>query len=521
MDDRSLFDEIPGAYPEVMKKQVDSDLVKAVQKFMTHCRDGVFHTDSLDIIIDDAISGNPERARLGTAIFFSRIVEALSDTFLVQDREILHRVLAYLIKRIRILPGAKQFHKKLNQWGLRNEVELLYRMARVSSGDRFEEDPSAKVGKIFLLSRVTIGADILLNSPVIEKMKLRFPEAEIVFLGSPKNGYLLKGAQPGIRVHPLHYQRRDVLLNRFLLWLDVVDVIENEIRELQPGEDYIVINTDSRLLQSGLLPILPPIEEDKRYFFWMPSVEDETRTGTSQAEDLNQWLETVFGTGTGRQEERNLSTLHLPAADIDFAKRVFEVLKPGGEPFVVSMNLGVGGNQEKRVRFHSEIVSRFEIGLLCKLLSDGVTILLDKGSGAEEFERAEALEKAVAEMGFATAEVTEDSPEFVKERTGTDEHRNIRLLTFRGGVSKFAALIEASDMYIGYDSLGQHLAGALGRDVIVVFAGYQSDLFPQRWKPLGSGSIELIKARCGPFKPERQDELVGEVFKIYQTFRRT
>ncbi|MFC2155413.1 glycosyltransferase family 9 protein [Acidobacteriota bacterium] len=502
-----------------MNKKNGSDVVRAAQQFMAFCRDGVFHTKTLDVVIDAAISENSEQARLGTGVLFGQVVEPLSDTFLIQDRETLHRVMARLIALIRILPGARPFHKKLNQWGLRNEVELLYRMARVSSDKRFEEESVGSVTKVFILSRVTIGADVLLNSPVIEKMKQRFPGAEIVFLGNEKNGRLLKGSQPGVRVRPLHYQRRDVLLNRFLLWLDLVAALENETRELGPGEDYIIVNTDSRLFQSGLLPILPPNEEEKRYFFRMPSLKREEWAGTSQAEDLIQWLETVFGAGP--HTETVFPKLHLPATDIDFAKKVYDILKVSGKTFIVSLSLGVGGNQEKRVRFHSEVVSRFEINLIRKLLSDGVTFLLDKGSGAEEYERAETLTKIVREMGFETAEVTEENPEFSREKTGNAMSQNIRLLTFQGGVSKFAALVKASDLYIGYDSLGQHLAGAVGCDVIVVFAGYHSDLFPQRWKPFGSGSIALIKAQCGPFSPERQDELVAEVFKTYKALRRT
>jgi hypothetical protein len=350
-------------------------------------------------------------------------------------------------------------------------------------------------------------------------MKTRFPGAEMVFLVNQKNGRLLKGSQPGVRVHPLHYQRRDVLLNRFLLWLDVVAALENETHVLKPGQDYIIVNTDSRLLQSGLLPILPPHEEEKRYFSWNPSLRREAWAGTSQAEDVIQWLETVFGAGP--QAGTVFPRLHLPAADMAFAKRVYEVLRGSGKTFVASLSLGVGGNQEKRVRFQSETVSRFEIGLIRKLLSDGVTLLLDRGSGTDEYERAEILARAVREMGFETAEISEENPEFIRQIPGTAAPHNIRLLTFQGGISKFAALIKASDLYIGYDSLGQHLAGAVGCAVIVVFAGYHADLFPQRWKPFGSGSIDLVKARCGPFSPERQDELVAEVFKTYKNLHRT
>ena len=320
------------------------------------------------------------------------------------------------------------------------------------------------------------------------------------------------------RVHHLQYRRRGVLLDRFLSWLKVIHALENEINQLGQEEEYIIVNTDSRLLQSELLPVLPPDKEEKRYFSWKPSVHRETWKGTSQAEDLVQWLEVTFETGP--ENERIYPKLHFLPEDETFANKVYEILNSPGTTFVVSMSLGVGGNQEKRVRYRSEIVSQFELSLIRKLLSDGVTLILDRGNGKEEYDQVDAVVKAVGDMGFKTVEVTEKNPGLIGVKSSEAKPRDVRLIAYQGGVSKFAALINLSDLFIGYDSLGQHLAGAVGRDVIVIFAGYRSDLFPQRWKPFGSGTIQLVRAQFGPFTPERQDELVTEVFELYKSLRR-
>lgn len=37
---------------------------------------------------------------------------------------------------------------------------------------------------------------------------------------------------------------------------------------------------------------------------------------------------------------------------------------------------------------------------------------------------------------------------------------------------------------------------------------------------MGRGIIRLIKARCGPFSVERQDELAEEVFELYKSLRK-
>jgi hypothetical protein len=501
----------------MMNKQVGTNLVRAARQFMERHRGGRFASEALDVIIDAAISDELSQAKPGTDILFGHVVEPLSDSFLTRDREVLQKVVAHLVSRIRILPGAKQLHERLDQWGLSDEAALLKRMERISSPRQFDARSIGKVKKIFVLSRVTLGADVLLNSPVIEKMRKRFPGAEIVFLCNRKNGLLLKGNQPEVRVHPLQYGRRDVLVDRFLKWLDVIHALESETRDPGPGEDYIIVNTDSRLLQSGLLPLLSPDSEDRRYFFWQPSVQRETWEGTSQAEDLAQWLQATFGAES--KAEKTYPKINFLVRDDVFANKVYERLNSAGKAFVVSMSLGVGGNREKRVRYRSEVVSRFEKSIVKKLLSDGVILILDRGCGKEEFDQADALMRTVRDMGIETAEVTEKSPGLIGVRHSEAKSRDVRFLVYRGGVSRFAALINLSNLYIGYDSLGQHIAGALGRDVIAIFAGYHSELFPERWRPLGNGTIRLVKAQSGPFSLERQDKLAAEVFDLYKSMR--
>jgi ADP-heptose:LPS heptosyltransferase len=500
-----------------MNKQFRPDVVEAAQHFIEHYRQGRFAVNDLDLIIDYAISNDPEKARLGTKVFFGHVIEPLSDTFLIQDRNTLERALAHLITRIRLLPQAKELHAKLDQWELHNEKDLLNRIERISLQKQFDPRLSGKVKKVFIPSRVTLGADVLLNSPVIEKMKALFPNADIIFLGSSKNGSLLKGDQERISIHSLQYNRRGFLLNRFLIWLDVIRAIEEETAGFGQEEEFIIVNTDSRLLQSGLLPLLPPAEEETRYYFWRPSIHSQTWKGTSQAEDLLQWLDVTFGTLF--PVDAFYPKIHFSPMDISFANNIYKVLNPEGKRFVISMNLGVGGNKEKRVKFQSEIASHFELRLVEKLLADGIVIILDKGYGQEELDQANSLLEAARNMEVQIAEVTEESPDLSEAKPDEITPRPFGLLAFQGSINKFAALISKSDCYIGYDSLGQHLAAALGRDVIAIFSGYHSQRFPTRWKPMGNGSIRLVNAQSGPFGIERQQELVNDVFELYKSLR--
>ena len=66
------------------------------------------------------------------------------------------------------------------------------------------------------------------------------------------------------------------------------------------------------------------------------------------------------------------------------------------------------------------------------------------------------------------------------------------LLTWQGGIGRFAALIAESTAYIGYDSAGQHIAAALGVPTIDIFTGFTSPRMPERWSPHGPGSVHVL-----------------------------
>jgi ADP-heptose:LPS heptosyltransferase len=76
---------------------------------------------------------------------------------------------------------------------------------------------------------------------------------------------------------------------------------------------------------------------------------------------------------------------------------------------------------------------------------------------------------------------------------GPSAPAGIQLLTWQGSIGRFAALIAASDIYVGYDSAGQHIAAALGIPTIDIFTGFTSPRMPERWAPYGRGSVEMLR----------------------------
>jgi ADP-heptose:LPS heptosyltransferase len=63
-----------------------------------------------------------------------------------------------------------------------------------------------------------------------------------------------------------------------------------------------------------------------------------------------------------------------------------------------------------------------------------------------------------------------------------------------GSFAGFAAHIQRSGLYVGYDSAGGHVAAALGVPMISIFAGFASERMFERWRPTGSGKITVLRA---------------------------
>jgi ADP-heptose:LPS heptosyltransferase len=65
-------------------------------------------------------------------------------------------------------------------------------------------------------------------------------------------------------------------------------------------------------------------------------------------------------------------------------------------------------------------------------------------------------------------------------------------LTWSGRIGILAAFISESDLYIGYDSAGQHIAAAAAVPSIDVFAGFSSRRMLDRWRPAGRAESSVV-----------------------------
>ena len=241
---------------------------------------------------------------------------------------------------------------------------------------------------MFVLSRVTIGADVAITSIIIEKAKKIFPNANIFFLANKKN-YELFGNDENIKILTLDYKRRGGLISRLESWLETLKHIEDETKEMKPSE-YVIIDSNSRITQLGLLPL---VTDDIGYYLFEPLAhadEEKRKLG----EDVNEWLTKVFADLNVSVDVDDITypTLNIPAEYNKAAKEFYKKLADNNR-FIATVNFGVGGNNDKRIS------DEFEFEVVLHLIENGATAILDEGFGEDEIERADNIINQLKERG--------------------------------------------------------------------------------------------------------------------------
>jgi ADP-heptose:LPS heptosyltransferase len=266
-------------------------------------------------LLDRAIALDEGRA------LFSIVVERLGDLFEPRLSDVYARLFTQAIQRV--------------------APELLPRVR----DKREPPQAPASADRVYVLSRVTLGADVAVTSVLLDTAKRRYPEAEIVLVG-PRKSWELFEADPRIRHMDAFYARNGTLADRLRasasLWL----------------KNGIVIDPDSRLTQLGLISVC----DEDRYFHF------ESRARGSDSDKslpvlASEWALEVFGVADAR---------------------TFIAPRPATGPAAdITVSLGVGENPAKRLD------AGFERDLFRMLAETGASVLADKGGTAEERERVE------------------------------------------------------------------------------------------------------------------------------------
>jgi ADP-heptose:LPS heptosyltransferase len=161
----------------------------------------------------------------------------------------------------------------------------------------------------------------------------------------------------------------------------------------------------------------------------------------------------------------------------------------------------------------------FEERLMLEVLNDGCAVLLDKGSGGEEIERADRLVDRIRGQGWLVTDLTSASNSSILNM-GTGKPRESGLVTWQGGIGAFSALVAESDGYIGYDSAGQHIAAALGVPTIDIFSRNASPIFRERWRPTGGSVVKVVSECAAGGTPRTLGDVLAEVLSFHREMLR-
>jgi hypothetical protein len=283
--------------------------------------------DALDELIARAAT-----TEAASRVFFRSVVEKICDLFDPDATRAYAELFAHVIAQV--LPGYSSH-------------ALLERYSRIRQTRPYRGEPR----RVCVLSRVTLGADVVVASMMLQAAKLRFPRAEIFFVGPAKNAELFE-ADARIQPMTISYSRSAALLDRLRA--------SEATREILAGEDTLVIDPDSRLTQLGIMPVA---DEDRYLFF-------ESRAyGRTSSQPLSvltaDWIEQTLAICGVRPY---LSPRELPTKPAD-----------------ITVSLGVGENIEKLAG------DELERQAVEQLVALGRSVLIDAGAGGEETQRVEHL----------------------------------------------------------------------------------------------------------------------------------
>ena len=420
---------------------------------------GAHSTDLAQRLCEFATSRDLLAAAAGTDAIFRAIVEPWGDRFEQRLCDVYVQFFAQVIDFCKRLPQGRDIDRMLRSFALSDQDCFFQRAENAKSRGRFSADGLSKVKKVLILSRVTLGADVAVTSVLLNTLKRVCSGAELCLVGGAKAAAFF-ASDPQVRHAAFDYQRTATLIDRLDLWPLLVRFVEGELRGLRP-EQYLVVDPDSRLTQLGLLPL---IHDESRYSFF-PSRSYQHPEASALGDLASRWAEEAWGS----DGLRSYPEVSLSEEDRERGA----VLRGRVRGRLAAVNLGVGSNAAKRV------ADPFEYELLGTLRNADYTVILDRGAGEEEMDRTGRVVNALEQAGNTV-------------RPLGDQDGTADVLTWRGSLGAFAGLIAVSDLYVGYDSVGGHLAAALEVPAIDVFAGAVSPRMIERWQPWGQRPADVV-----------------------------
>ncbi len=332
-------------------------------------------------------------------------------------------------------------------------------------------------------------------APVLVELRERelYDGTEIFLVGPDHLRHLFHN--DGLHYLELSYNRDGSFLEKMVAWPLLLQRIASLTEGLSPAE-ILLFDSDSRLSQLGLLPLTYTAATH-----CLSSRQDQ-RGNRSLSQVTQAWLAQIFPDLPPACPQLRINPTKLATCQA-FAKQAAPAT------LKVVVNFGVGNDDNKR------LPSPFEEELLITLLAtENTLIILDSGRGGAEEQEAKRLMAKIAERGYNTAEVSE------RELAGYDPAFQHGLLRFSGKIDAMAGLIMSNNLFINYDSCGQHVTTATETPAIICFAGAPNKRFIERWQPgnhHGKTTNFIIDPK--PLTPGQRAQLIKKIVDTASHYR--
>lgn len=430
--------------------------VTPLQAFWNAANRDVFDASAVRTLCQRAMEGDQESVEA----LFGEIVEPLSDAFTERAARLYVRTFAEAIDVARAAPDGARLDRELTAFGLADTESLVARGTRLLAA--CAPPPIGQANLFVVLSRVTLGADVALVTPMLNALLERDPAARAIFLAPEASRGIVAG-HPRVAFRAVSYARRGSLVDRLNAWLPILELVRAETGGEDTGR-YLVIDPDSRLTQLGLFPLA----SDARTRVFASRTDhapDLPRLGQLAA----RWAHALTGVPHPPR-----ARLWLSEDALAWAERLRVLLAPPGRS-LASVHFGVGGNERKRLG------ERFELALLRGLARRGMTVLLARGVTEAEIQQTARLTAALRQDGLAVLDLPAGrdlGPLALAESPPT-------VVTWQADSGAFCASVAASDLYVGYDSAGQHVAAAANVPAVALFVVSAGPRHLERWSPHG------------------------------------
>jgi len=449
-------------------------------------QEGSIDIDQLiKILCRIATDSNSKIRDIGTKGLFPLLVERLSDAFNPKLGKIYNIAFSKVINFCRKHPEGKLIDEELSRFGINTEQDMVDRKERnIKQNNIIKKD----IRKCIIFSRVTLGAEIAINSIVIQKLREIFPKAELILFSDTKMDCIFLGMQD-VKICKYIYPQKGDIFERLNGWIDLLKLIKLNKGNLDYSE-LLIIDPDSRFTQLGLLPVL---NNEKQYLFF--DTKESLQSEVGRISDLiNDKMRSFFG------GKKFIPSIQIKKLSIEYAKTVKCRLTRNHNK-LVAINLGVGGNDKKRISYNSELF------IIEELLSvENVSILLFRGIGRYELKRTAALIEDLRKINRKATEISNNTIETIPNK------KDAKFIAWKGCLSEYVALIAESDIHIGYDSSGQHIAAACSVQTIDIFVDETTPMTAEIWLPKGANdnSVKIIKA----YEEDHNENLNLNIIKI-------